>query len=395
MSFIPAFPMQINVFALFGLILLLGLIGGEIARRTRFFPRILGYVIIGYIIGPEAFNLVNKTMVLDMRAIIDISLGLILFDLGRHLEFTWLRHDKGLLLTSMVESALTFISISAFFTLMGLPWLSAALAGTIAITTSPAITMMIAKDLSSEGPVTRRTLILTSLNNFLGLIIFSLLIPFVKLESDISMMLAHVGYRLLGSIILGLSIFILAIGIAYFTGKHKETQFIMFICMVVLAISFSRSLNFSTMLTLLIFGVAARNFDYKNVLMEVDFGWLAHLFLIPLFVITGIYLQTKGLLQAPLIVLGFILIRMLAKALGIILFAKKSYVTKSQALMISLALTPIAGVAIGMANILIDFNPELGGQLTLIITTIVTVLEIAGAIATQYAFVKVGEAKPN
>lgn len=51
----------------------------------------------------------------------------------------------------------------------------------------------------------------------------------------------------------------------------------------------------------------------------------------------------------------------------------------------------MAGVAIGMSNILIDFNPDFGHRLLLIITGVVAVLHIFGPIATQLAFIKSDE----
>src|SRR5688572_16947051 len=98
MNYLPNFPLHFNVLTIFGITLLLGLIGGELARRIPFFPRISGYIVIGFLLGPDGFNIINQSMLVTTRLFVDISLGIILFDLGRHLDFIWLRNDKGLLL---------------------------------------------------------------------------------------------------------------------------------------------------------------------------------------------------------------------------------------------------------------------------------------------------------
>jgi len=393
MHFLPHFPLHISSFTLFGLILLLGLAGGEFIGRYRFLPRILGYIVVGLLIGPNGFNWVSDYLLADTHLFVDISLGLILFELGRQLDFAWLYRDQGLLLMAIAESGFTFCLIFTALYLLGLPGLSAILIAIVAIPTSPAVVMMVAYDLSAHGPVTRRTLMLTSLNNLFALILFTLLLPFTQAHIAIdSALLSQTVYRLLGSMLFGLVIFVITMLIACLTGKRKESQFILFICAIVLAITFSSALNLSNMLTLFSFGAAARNLDRKHLLMEVDFGWLARLFFILLFVIIGIHLQFQGLWQATWAVLAFVFLRAIGKVAGVWLFAKKTRITKQQAVAISLALSPMAGVALGMSNKLIAFNPELGHLILTIIAAVVAILNIIGPILTQIAFVKTKEA---
>lgn len=392
MNFLPHFPIHVDPIALFGLTLLLGLIGGELASRSRILPRISGYIVVGFLVGHGGFDIVNQSVLTNARIFVDISLGLILFDLGRHLDFTWLRYDAGLLLMSISESFLTFTAVFATLFFFQLPILSAALAASIAVATSPAEVMMVAHDLSAEGPVTRRTLILTSLNNMFGITLFTILLPFSQSDSNMISMCVQLIYILLGSIILGLVVFLLTIGIAKFIGKRKANQFVLFAGTVIFAIGLARILHFSSLITLFVLGVAARNFDMTRVLTEVDFGWVARLFFILLFVITGAQLQLNGLLAAPLAVIVFLFSRSIAKLCGIWLFARKSRLTTAQSWAIGFALTPMAALAIGMSETLINFNPVLGNQLMVIMTAVVAILNIIGPIATQLAFIKTDEA---
>ena len=270
------------------------------------------------------------------------------------------------------------------------------LAATIAIATSPAVVMMVAHDLSAEGPVTRRALILTSLNNLYALILFVILAPMTRSDALLNIdLVTFTAYRLFGSIFLGLVIFIIIKLIAYLTGKHKENQFVLFVGAVIFAIGFAHTLNLSSMFTLFALGVAARNLDHQHTLMEIDFGWLARLFFILLFVVTGVHLQLQGLWQATWIVLLFIFLRLAAKIAGIWLFSKTSRLTKRQSLALSFALFPMAGVAIGMSNILVDFNPDFGYRLLIIITAAVAILNIIGPITAQLAFMMTGESLLN
>lgn len=397
MAFFPQIPTQLNTITLFGITLLLGLIGGELAGRTRFIPRITGYIAAGILIGPEVLNIASKGVLLNAQIFVEISLSLILFDLGRHLDVTWLYHDRSLLRMSLLESTLTFCLI---FTLLkwvvALAWLPAALGGIIAIATSPAVVMMVADDLSSEGPVTRRTLILTSLNNLIALVLFTLLLPLTH-AGHISMLsyTYQSTYLFFGSILLASVLFLIAKLLARVTGKHKQNQFILFIGMLVITMGLASTLRLSYMVTLFMLGVLARNADKNHVLMEIDFKWLARLFIVLLFVVTGVQLELKGLWRDTWIIALFILIRTMAKSTGILCFFKTSRLTKRQTLALCFTLTPMAGVAIGMSNRLADFNPDVHSQLIVILAGAIAMLNIIGPIMTQLGFIVTGESHHN
>lgn len=396
MSFYSYFSSHISPLTLFGLILLLGLIGGEVARIFRFIPRISGYIAVGFLVGPSAFDIINPSLITDIRVFVDIALGLILFDLGRQLDFTWLRHDRSLLFMSLTEASFTFILVFGTLFLFGISPLASAMAATIAIISSPAVIILVTKDLSSEGPVTRRTLMLTSLNNLIGLTLFTLLLPLVDINTATQASpLVFYGHKLGGALVLGLSIFLICTILGAVVGKHKESQFVLFVGMVLLTISLAKVFHLSIMLSLFIFGLAARNFDYKHILIEVDFTWAGRLFFIIMFVATGIQLNIHGLATSALVILGFVLMRFLAKTAGIWLFAKKSRLTKQQAAAISLALTPLSGFSIGMSMTLLELNPELGSQLIMIITSAAAILHTFGPILTQYALLRTEEAFSN
>lgn len=397
MNYLPSFPLQLDVITIFGITLLLGLIGGELARRIPFFPRISGYIAIGFLLGRGGFNIINPSMLATSKLFVDISLGIILFDLGRHLDFTWLRNDQGLLLMSIAESGLTFISISAMCHYgIHLPWLPSVLAACFAMATSPAVVMMVANDLSSVGPVTRRTLALTSINNLFALVIFTFLLPLTQTKNiSSSTFWYYDSYLLLGSFTLGIVVYLFIALMARIIGKHRHNQFILLIGTLIFTIGLTKILNLPTALTLFTIGIFARNIDKKHRIMEIDFGWSARLFFIILFVVTGTFLRLEGLKIATYAVIFFILVRASSKLLGIWLFAKMSRLTTKQVLSISLALTPMAGLAISMSNVLEDFNPDVNSQIAVIIASVVAVLEILGPIATQIAFISTKEATPN
>src|SRR5882762_610360 len=163
--FLPALPLPSNQIIWFGVLLIAGVVGGEIAKRAFFLPRITGYAAAGLALGPDGFALLGRPMLDELRVFADISIGLILFELGHRIDLGWLKRSPRLALTSLAESGLSAILIYVTLTqLFGVGSLHAAVAAAIGLATSPAVVMRITADLGAEGQVTERTLLLTALN---------------------------------------------------------------------------------------------------------------------------------------------------------------------------------------------------------------------------------------
>lgn len=393
LAFLPQPPFAGSLFLLFGAILVVGLIGGQLAAYTRFLPRISGYLASGILLGPDVLNMFDNALLLDARLYVDIALGLILFELGRHLDFNWLRHDRWILPMGAAESGLTFLLIMAALVLLGVPPVEATLAAAIGIGTSPSIVLLVAAELRAEGQVTQRALSLVAINNIIALLLFTALLPLVHRHESADWLtsIAHPVYLLAGSTLLGYLFYLASAQLARFVGKDATQQFIMSISAVVLAIGAAKSLNLSIMLTLITFGVASRNLDPRRIFMEMDFGFVSHIFVVVLFVVTGASLQWEYLDTAFWTVLAFVTARVLGKFLGVRLFAARSGLSPRQAAMLGLTLTPLAGVALGMTLSVTDLYPELGARLAMVVVSAVAVFHIAGPILTQVALIFAGE----
>ena len=143
-SILPSFPLSLNALLLFGLLLLAGVIGGELARRALRLPRVVGYVLTGLVLGASGAGLLDAKMVQESWIFVDIALGLILFELGRRLDFAWFRRDPWLAATGVLESALCFALVLGALVYFDVEPIYAAVAASIAIATSPAVVMVVA-----------------------------------------------------------------------------------------------------------------------------------------------------------------------------------------------------------------------------------------------------------
>ena len=137
-SFLPAWPPQVDGFVLFGLLMLAGLLGGELAHRSGVLPRITGFIVIGFLLGPSAGGLISYEMLDAAQVFVDVALGLILFQLGRLLDLPLAWRERSLLAAAVAEGGLTFAAIFVVLLQFDIAPMQAAVAAAIGISSSPA-----------------------------------------------------------------------------------------------------------------------------------------------------------------------------------------------------------------------------------------------------------------
>lgn len=393
MSFLPHWPLDVNNFVLFGLLLLAGLLGGTFASRTRYLPRITGFILIGLVLGPSGIALFSYEMLDTARVFVDIALGLILFQLGLQLDARNLRADRSLVITSLLESGFTFLLVFYSLQWLGISQLNAALAAAAAISASPAVVFLVARELDARGPVTERTLNLVALNNIIAFFVFSGILPFLHYnqQADATMILLQPAYQLGVSLLVAFVLCHLGLWIGRQLGRHESAQFALLVGLVILAVGVSQTLAASSLLTLLALGVMLKNLDREQDLLEVEFGHSGEIFFVVLFVYAGANLHLAEMAVVGWAALVFVLARYLGKLLGLLLAKRYSPLSWGQSFQVSLTLTPMAGLAIGMAQTTSHYYSEFSATLTAIILAAVAILETVGPVLTEFALKKSGE----
>ena len=106
-------PIQWNALLLFGSLLLFGLLGGYIATKTPWVPRITGYLVVGFILGVGGLNLLSGDVLKLANIFADIAVALVVYQLGRYVDIGWLRREKWLTATVLLSSALCFGFVSS------------------------------------------------------------------------------------------------------------------------------------------------------------------------------------------------------------------------------------------------------------------------------------------
>ncbi len=395
-SFLPTFPLFAANMMLVGAVLLCGLAAGHVFAHYLWLPRITGFVAAGLVLGPGMLNLLDQATLEELSIFVDISLGLILFELGRRLDLRWLTRDRWLLASGIGESLLSFLFVYWTLRFFDVAPVYAATAAAIAVATSPAVLLMIVHDQRAKGPLTERMLTLTALNNVIAFLMITLLFGFVHLEykANWARALLHPLYLIAGSAALGYFAFVVARWLARWFGKREDIQFIMLLGLIVATVGLAISYKFSVLLALLAFGVFAKNLDRNHDLMALEFGPGGQLFLVVLFVITGAGLQLSELAVAGGLGLAFVLARLAGKLGGLAMFAPLSGLTQKKTALLGLGMVPMSAIAVVMVQGASQLYPEFGAKLSSIVLSAVVILELVGPLATQWALRFAGEIDP-
>jgi Kef-type K+ transport system membrane component KefB len=319
------------------------------------------------------------------------------FKLGTRLDVPWLARNHWLLATALAESLFCFVAIYMTLSYFEFRPLLAATAAAIGCATSPAVVLMVQEDLGSEGQVTERMILLSAVNTVFAYLVLALLLPFLHMEqkASLDMALLHPIYVFAGAAALGYVASRALLLLARWMGKNEDRQFVLVVSMVVLTIGIAYNLNISVAVTLVTFGLLARNLDRNHVLLPTRFGYGGQLFFVILFVLTGASLEFQAFeIAAAAAVIGYVVMRFLGKALGLLAFGRASGIPPGGAGLLAIALTPMSGLAVVMVQDTVTLYPTFGRELGAVVLSAVVVLELFGPLATQFALRRAGEAKP-
>lgn len=393
--FLPDWPLLGNPMMWVGLLLVTGVLGGELAQRVLRVPRVTGYAAVGMLLGAGGLGVIDAAVLNDLQVFVDISIGLILFELGLRLDLQWLRRTPALVLMGIAEAVcgalLVFFALHYFFDFAALP---AALASIISASTSPAVLMRVAADLRAQGQVTERALILVAINSVLAFAAMTVIVPWVHLEHEGSawLVLVHPLYLFGVSISLAWAAALATLRCVALVGKIRERQFVVVIGMVVLLVGIAVLLKTSVLLTLLAFGAMVRNFDREHDFLAMESGRAGQLFYVILFVVTGANLDIGLLASVGGAALTFVVVRFLGKSIGVFAMSPLVGISLRQAGLLSLALTPMSGLAVVMVYQTSTLFPHLHESVAPVVLAAVVILELFGPIAAQFALRRAGEA---
>jgi Kef-type K+ transport system membrane component KefB len=206
-----------------GCVTLAALIGGGIAHRMRL-PRIVGYLLAGFISGPAWLRIVHNEDLQALSIVSSGALALIAFAVGNELTLDVLRGDQrkmlfriltGVMVMPFAAVALVVLSVSPWFPLTAhQPFRDAvavALAlGMMAAVSSPTLTWTVMTDVEAHGPLSRETLAVSVLQDLAAVVLLILVLALASLIARSGAVTPGVSLHALeivfGSIALGVAL---------------------------------------------------------------------------------------------------------------------------------------------------------------------------------------------
>jgi Kef-type K+ transport system membrane component KefB len=391
-----------------GVIFVLGAVMQWASPKLRI-PKVVGYLLLGLVIGPEASGIIPKSFVEHSHFAIDMALSLIAVLVGATVKITELKRlGRQILTITLFQGVGGFVTVALGFylmgTLLGLPAehsaVIALLFGGLASATAPAATIAITHELKARGSFTSTLLAVVALDDALALILFSFAVMLGSLfmqGSEISL------FSLLETMgMIGLSVVVGVVGAVISTlvdklfSHHKGMETISTLGMVFIVYSLSIYWTLEPLLAALVMGIVMSNIanDFDLVEEEID-NHLEEIIFMLFFILSAMHLDLGTLTALPLAIVAYVLYRFVGKVGGVWIGAKLSGANQNIRRYLGLGLVPQAGVAIGLALSLQDeIGFEMISVLILDVVIATTVIhELLGPLLTKYALKKSGESQ--
>jgi Kef-type K+ transport system membrane component KefB len=331
------------------LLMILAVVVGEAVRRGTRLPRACGYMLVGVMAGPVALNLVDPPDLDPWKPLLDLAVGVLVFELGTRIRPRWLLDNPALALQAVAEALLAAVAVTATLVVLGAPALSAALAGAVAMATSPVITMATVHDAQPRGQVTERLLILTALNSVLAVLAIKvwrvIATADVPLRSEWLSAAANTIYVMCGSFLLGA---VLGLALAWLSRPMRGTMSgaVLQIAMLVLGAMLATPWMLSPLLILLVAGIVARGRMGHGLTVEPQLGTAGAVLTVLLFVSLGLVSTVRDFWALWPWVAAIVAARALGKAVAVAALARPSGLGLRQSVGLVFALQPMAASAL-------------------------------------------------
>jgi Kef-type K+ transport system membrane component KefB len=338
-------------------ILLLTLILGAGFLMTRVtklakMPHVTGYLLAGILIGPSVLKWVDIETVRSLDFVTDIALAIIAFSVGKFFKISELKSNgvKAIILTIFEASGALIIVTLTMHYLFGLPWPFCILLGVIGSATAPASTMMTIRQYNAKGPFVDTILQVTALDDAFALIAFSVSAAFLQaLET---------GHFSPAMLFLPLFKNVLSIGLGFGTAfvlkyliakRNSDDHRLVVLMIAILGLSGTCALlNVSPLLACMVLGGTYRNISDDEQLFRL-LNFFAPPVLLTFFVVSGMKLDLVMLKVAGIMGVFYFFIRIVGKYIGSYTGASLLKMDKEIRYFLGMALTPQAGVSIGLA----------------------------------------------
>jgi Kef-type K+ transport system membrane component KefB len=391
-----------NELAALGLILLMALLVGELAKAARI-PEVTGYILAGLALGPSVLGWISIANLETLHVMSQVALGMILFSVGSSLDLSHLRNTgRRIFIITTVEAGLTGTLVTACMLAVGLPWTVALILGCISMSTAPAATMMVLREHNSSGPLTDMISTVVAVNKVLVLTVFTIVTSAVTISEGMDTtrgVLTVIGesffwlsWELAGSVALGYLIGLMLAGWGTKLMGHGEVQ-ILLAGSVLLCVGASIHLELSPLISSMVIGATVLNLSAAGHRLGVALSRFDPPIYAMFFVIAGAGIDLDRLTMLGLAGGAFVAARAAGKVLGFRFGCRRAGAPAQMGALLGFAMLALADLAVGLTIEVARRFPDLEGSVSAIVLGAVALYETLGPIGTRYAILRSGEAE--
>ncbi len=401
---------HINILLLIGMAIFVGTIGGRIFQKIKF-PQVVGYIIIGIIIGRSLLNVFDEETVIMLHPFSYFALGFVGFMIGGELKSeVFKKYGKQFFTILFFEALSSFVIVTVIIGLLGtylfhrpvIAWSLGLLLGAISSATAPAATTEVLREFKTKGPLTRTINGIVALDDALALILFSIAAAVAEHLSDtadsvIIIALLNPFYEIFGAIGIGVGI---GLGLSFILKRYSEEDRLLTFVIggVLLAIGISLALHMDILIASMALGITVVNMVPKK--SKKVFS-IVQRFTPPIyvlfFVLVGAELNVGQVDRYMLLFLGvYFFGRLLGKSIGAITGSKIAGAPITVQKYLWLCLGDQAGVAIGLSILAGQrFPNQIGLIVILVITASTFIIQLIAPALVKVAVTKAEEVGLN
>ncbi|HEU4851170.1 MAG TPA: cation:proton antiporter [Telluria sp.] len=319
-------------------------LAGEFGQRWTGLPRISFYGIVGFALASTQLGALPATGPGPALAVADVAFGLILFELGYRINLRWFVSNPWLFVSGLAEAALTFGAVYFTAKAFGTTYMTSLMLASLAMSTSPATVVRIVNEQRSSGQVTERVMHLAALNCVLSVFAFNVIIGFWIFHSANNLQEATLTtlLRLVISIALGGVFGFIVPALLRHLGSLARDATVAFAISVVLLVAITYSLQLSSVVATLGFGLMARHRRVAFSQAQRNFGALGELLTVLLFVYAAATLDWEKVVAGGTLALAVVAVSVIAKTAGVAAFSKLSGISWRKGALTGFALAPVS-----------------------------------------------------
>lgn len=370
-------------------VMLVAVVAADLLHRWVRLPRACGWMLVGALASPLALRLLDRSELDPWKPLIDLAIGVLVFELGSRIRPRWLIDNRWLALSCLLEGTLAGLLVLFALKLLGVPTLSAAIAGAVAMSTSPIITLAVVHEARPRGQVTERLLLMSAVNSVLAMLaIKGLRVMAVGDSDDLLAVAGNSLYVVCGSFLLGAAAGYALHRLGHLLRGSAGAMPVLQIVLIVLATLLAARWTLSPLLALLVAGMMARRWLGHRLTVEPHFGTAGASLTVLLFMSLGLLFTFDQLLASLGMVLAIVLARLAGKAAAVYATARASGLGWRQAGALTVALQPMTSLAVLLAADTFGWPSQLPGLEATVLQALLvatTLLQLTGPLWTTLA----------